>query len=144
LSIAADSRLLSSVLNQLVHLSVKLDIHAFSCDPYIVSGDSIQELCFDRLQSSATYTLDLSIETLDDWEEKIVFKSFLKASFVSRCRSRVIIQENSDSSWDLNLNNGIHYILKFVVFTLSYNDTSLTPLRLSKNAEMYELNISIG
>ncbi|CAF3852483.1 unnamed protein product [Rotaria sp. Silwood1] len=88
--------LLSSVFIQLTHLSLKLFACTSISGPLFILGDTIQKLCIDRLKTSATYTLNLSIYVKNDLE-KIIFNSFLKAPFTRRERLKVLIQKGD--SW---------------------------------------------
>ncbi|CAF3219201.1 unnamed protein product [Rotaria socialis] len=120
--------LLSSVFGQLHHLSLKLLACTFISGPLIISGDIIQQLCIDRFQPTATYSLDLVLHAKNDLEEKIIFNSFFKVPFTHRQRPRVFIQECS--------NMGIGYMYHcFMVYTLPYKDEILPSNMLTKDLE---------
>ena len=84
--------LLSSVFGQLCRFSLELEAFSSITDPLIISGDIIQQLCIDRLQSTATYSLNLLLYTADDFE-KINFNSFFKVPFIHRQQPKVFILE---------------------------------------------------
>src|SRR5437762_2522121 len=73
--------LLSSVFSQLSRLSLKLNAYTLVTGPLIISGDTIQQLCIDRLKPLTIYVLDLSLYVEDDLEEKVILNSFLKVPF---------------------------------------------------------------
>ncbi len=122
--------LLSSLFNQLNHLSLKLQADTLVCGSMIISGDIIQKLIIDRLQPMATYSLNLLLYIENDFEEKIIFNSFHRVEFVQREKPRVIIQE----CYDPNLGTVEHC---FIVFTLPYNDTTLLSHMFSNDFEKY-------
>ncbi|CAF1554477.1 unnamed protein product, partial [Rotaria magnacalcarata] len=76
--------LLSSVFGQLRHLSLKLQASTFISGSWIISGDTIQQVCIDRFQPTATYSLDLVLHVENDLEEKIIFNSLFKVLFTHR------------------------------------------------------------
>jgi hypothetical protein len=123
--------LLSFVFGQLNHLSLKLLSMPLLSDPMIVSGDTIQTLCIDRLKPLSIYTLDLSFIVMGDFAEKILFKSFLNAPFTNRERPRVIIRGDHFRS---NRHYNYH---SFIVYTLPYSDTTLEPLCFPEPLETY-------
>lgn len=122
--------LLSSLFNQLDHLSLKLEADTLVCGSMIISGDIIQKLIIDRLQPMATYSLNLLLYIENDFKEKIIFNSFHRVEFVQREKPRVMIQECYDS----NLGTVEHC---FIVFTLPYNDTTLLSHMFSNDFEKY-------
>jgi hypothetical protein len=125
--------LLSSVFGQLSHLSLKLKLCSSSSvsDPFIISGDTIQKLCIDRLKPCATYTLNLLLSITNDFKEKIILNSFFKAPFTHRQRPTVIIQENS------RLSSNACDSYSFFVYTLPYNGTILETSVFSEYLQMY-------
>jgi hypothetical protein len=127
--------LLSSLLNQLCHLSLKLEADTYVCGSMIISGDIIQQLCIDRLKPMATYSLNLLLYVKNDSKEKIIFNSFCQVEFIQREKPRVVLQEcyESDISRDTHC---------FVVFTLPYNDTTLFSYMFSNDFKKYIENIS--
>ncbi|CAF4479546.1 unnamed protein product [Rotaria sp. Silwood2] len=120
--------LLSSVFGQLTHLSLKLNAYTSISGALIISGDTIQQLCIDRLKPSAIYTLNLSVNVIKESEEKIIFTSFVKASFARRERPKVFVQE---------LDNGTigHNYHCFIVYTAPYNDRMLPTYLFSTDLE---------
>jgi len=123
--------LLSSVFGQLTHLSLKLVMWSSVSDPFIVSGDTIQQLCIDCLKSCATYTLNLLLIIDNDSEEKIILNSFFKAPFTHRQRPIVIIQEN------YRLSDSYDGSYSFFVYTSPYNGTILETSLFSEYLQMY-------
>ncbi|CAF4441626.1 unnamed protein product [Rotaria sp. Silwood2] len=119
--------LLSSVFIQLTHLSLKLFACTSISGPLFISGDTIQKLCIDRLKTSVTYTLNLSVYVKNDLE-KIIFNSFLKAPFTRRERPKVLIQKRD--SWAIG--DDCYYL---VVYSLPYNDTRLPTCLFSRDLE---------
>jgi hypothetical protein len=122
--------LLSSLLNQLCHLSLKLEADTLVCGSTIISGDIIQQLCIYRLQPMATYSLNLLLYAINDSEEKIIFNSFCQVEFIQREKPRVVIRE----CFDPNLGSEQHC---FIVFTLPYNDTTLLSHMFSNDFKKY-------
>ncbi|CAF2057908.1 unnamed protein product [Rotaria magnacalcarata] len=118
---------LSFIFGQFSQLSLKLEIFSSISDPFIILGDTIQKLCIDRLKPCATYFLNLSFYVEDDLEEKTIFISFLKASFIHRQRPKVFIQGCPGY--------GTTYMYSFVVYTLPYNDTILPTTLFATNLE---------
>ena len=112
-------RLLSSVFGQLCQFSLKLQAFTSISDPLIIIGDIIQQLCIDCLQPMATYTLNLLLYATDPFEEKIVFKSFLKVAFTQRQRPRVFIYDLDEQ--DIIVLGYIlyHIMTKFFHYTYS-------------------------
>ncbi|CAF4018988.1 unnamed protein product [Rotaria sp. Silwood1] len=110
--------LLSCVLDQLIHFSLKLNSYASACDPFAISGDIIQQTCIDRLKPSASYALDLFFNIEKDLKEKEIYNSFVKAAFFRRQKPRVIIQERNN--WDIGRD---HHC--FILYTSPYNGTKL-------------------
>ncbi|CAF2135136.1 unnamed protein product [Rotaria magnacalcarata] len=51
--------LLSSIFSQLCQLSLKLEANTLTFGSSIISGDTTQQLCIDRLKPMATYSLNL-------------------------------------------------------------------------------------
>ena len=127
--------LLSSLFNQLCHLSLKLEANTYVCGSMIISGDIIQQLCIDRLKPMTTYSLNLLLYVTNDSEEKIIFNSFCQVEFIQREKPRVVIRECYDPN--LSLDN-----LCFIVFTLPYNDTTLLSHMFSNDFKKYIENIS--
>ncbi|CAF0769752.1 unnamed protein product [Rotaria sordida] len=128
--------LLSSVFGQLTHLSLKLEIWSSVSDPFIISGDTIQQLCIDRLKPCATYTLNLLLTIKKDLKEKVILNSFFKAAFTYRQRPAVIIQENSRLSCSTS---GTY---SFFVYTLPYNGTILETSLFSENLQIsYQMSV---
>ncbi|CAF1383416.1 unnamed protein product [Rotaria sordida] len=122
--------LLSSVLSQICHLSLKLEACTLNSGSLIISGDIIQELCIDRLKPMATYSLSLLLYVEDDLEEKIIFNSFFKVRFIDRESPRVFIQEYNDS----DISDTYH---SFMIYTFPYNDTILSSYIFSTNLEKF-------
>ncbi|CAF0994060.1 unnamed protein product [Rotaria sordida] len=122
--------LLSSVFGQLTHLSLKLEMWSSVSDPFVVSGDTIQQLCIDRLIPCATYTLNLLLTIKEDLEEKVILNSFFKAAFTYRKRPAVIIQENSRFSCITS------DTYSFFVYTVPYNGTILETSFFSENLQI--------
>jgi len=98
-------------------------------DHLFISGDTIQQLCIDRLKTSAIYTLNLSFQVENDME-KIILNSFLKAPFTRRERPKVLIYECD--SWATR-----NKCYDFVVYTLPYKNTSLPMHLFSRDLEKY-------
>ncbi|CAF4112599.1 unnamed protein product [Rotaria magnacalcarata] len=90
--------LLSSIFSQLCQLSLKLEANTLTFGSSIISGDTTQQLCIDRLKPMATYSLNLFCND-------------------SATKTRVFIQECNGS-----VSPSYHC---FMVYTLSYNDTIL-------------------
>ncbi len=82
----------------------------------------------------ATYILNLLLYATDTFEEKIIFNSFFKVPFIERQRSRLFIHELDDQ----DIGPTYHC---FRVYTLPYNDKSLSSYILSKELEKYLGNI---
>lgn len=122
--------LLSAVLGQLNYFSLKLVSSTSLSNPLIISGDTIQKLCIDRLNPLSIYTLYLSFSVETDLTEKILFTSFVKSSFTSRKRPKVLIHEEHR---DLNNYNSNHI---FIVYTLPYVDKELTTWFIPEDLEM--------
>jgi hypothetical protein len=123
--------LLSSIFNQLCHLSLNLEADTLISGSLIISGDIIQQLCMDRLKPTATYSLNLLLYVEDDLEEKTIFNSFFQVPFTHRQKPRVFIQESNDST----IGRRYHC---FMVYTLPYNDTILLSHMFSKDLEKYK------
>jgi hypothetical protein len=122
--------LFSSIFGQLTYLSLKLDLGSSEMsDRFIVSGDTIQELCIDRLKPCAIYTLNLLLIIGNDLEEKRILNSFFKAAFTHRQRPTVIIQKNSRFTQNSSYS--------FLVYTLPYNGTILETSHFSEYLQMY-------
>ncbi|CAF4319596.1 unnamed protein product [Rotaria sp. Silwood2] len=98
--------LLVSVLGQLRHLSLKLDIDAKLPDSLVISGDTIQRLCIDRLNPLATFTLNIMAIINNDMKDKMILNSYFKAPFANRQRPKVVIHDN------FSLNISDHNIFK--------------------------------
>ncbi|CAF3314427.1 unnamed protein product [Rotaria sp. Silwood2] len=81
--------LLVSVLGQLRHLSLKLDIDAKLPDSLVISGDTIQRLCIDRLNPLATFTLNIMAIINNDMKDKMILNSYFKAPFANRQRPKI-------------------------------------------------------
>jgi hypothetical protein len=122
--------LLSSVFSQLSRLSLKLDAYTLATGPLIVSGDTIQQLCMDRLKPLAIYILDLSLYVEDDLEEKVILNSFLEAPFSRREQPKVFIKERD--SWNIEPK-----CYCFVVHTSPYKGTIFEPFLFPKNLQVY-------
>jgi hypothetical protein len=122
--------LLSSVFDQLSHLSLTLFAFISIFDPFTISGDTIQQLCIDRLKPSATYSLILSFYVRDDLKENTILKSFYKAPFTRRQRPRVFIQERD--TWDFS-----HGYYGFMVYTLPYNSRILLSYLFTEDLQKY-------
>ncbi|CAF2071159.1 unnamed protein product [Rotaria magnacalcarata] len=120
--------LLSSILSQLCHLSLKLEADTLISDPAIISGDIIQQLYIDRLKPMATYSLNLLLYVEHDLEEKIIFNSFLQVAFTHRQKPRVFVQECNGS----DMCSRYHC---FMVYTLPYNGTILLSHMFSTDLE---------
>ncbi|CAF2155333.1 unnamed protein product [Rotaria magnacalcarata] len=120
--------LLSSILSQLCHLSLKLEADTLISGPAIISGDIIQQLYIDRLKPMATYSLNLLLYVEHDLEEKIIFNSFLQAAFTHRQKPRTFVQECNGS----DMSSRYHC---FMVYTLPYNGTILLSHMFSTDLE---------
>ncbi|UJR32550.1 hypothetical protein I4U23_020012 [Adineta vaga] len=120
--------LLSSVFGQLCRLSLELVAFTSLTDLLIISGDIIQQICIDRLQSTATYTLNLLLYAADDFEENIIYNSFFKVQFIHRKRPRVFIQK-----FDVRDVGPRYYC--FSVYTLPYKSTTLSSYIFSADLE---------
>ncbi|CAF4639896.1 unnamed protein product, partial [Rotaria sp. Silwood2] len=101
------SRLKLHLFGQLTHLSLKLNAYTSISGALIISGDTIQQLCIDRLKPSAIYTLNLSVNVINESEEKIIFNSFVKASFARRKRPKIQSLRMDDIT--LTLRNAQHF-----------------------------------
>lgn len=121
--------LFSSVFGQLNHFSLKLKAYTSTFDPWIISGNTIQQFCIDRLKPLATYNLNLLFNVEGDLEEKIIFHSFLKVPFTNRQHPRVFIQECD------NLYTGHDYYC-FMVYTLPYNDRVISTRMFTSDLQM--------
>jgi uncharacterized protein YifN (PemK superfamily) len=84
--------LLSSIFNQICHLSLKLAAATLISGSSIISCDIIQRLCIARLKSMTTYSLNLLLYVEHDLEEKFIFNSFFQVAFTQRQKPRVFIQ----------------------------------------------------
>ncbi|CAF3406085.1 unnamed protein product [Rotaria socialis] len=124
--------LLSSVFGQLIHFSLKLKLYTSACERFAISGDIIQQKCIDRLKPVASYALDLSFCVENDFEEKRIFNSFVKAAFFSRRRPKIIIQERN------NWNIGLDYHC-FALFTTPYHGTKLQTEFFSEDLQVSSL-----
>jgi hypothetical protein len=82
------------MFGQLTHLSLKLRANISISDLLIISGDTIQQLCIDRLNSLITFTFDLVLIIKKDTNDKIILDSSLKAPFTNRQRSKIIVRDN--------------------------------------------------
>ncbi|CAF3162989.1 unnamed protein product [Rotaria sp. Silwood2] len=82
------------VFGQLKHLSLKLDIYAQVPDSVVISGDTIQRLCIDRLNPLATFTLNISAIIKNDIKDKVILNSYLKAPFVNQQQPKVVVHDN--------------------------------------------------
>ena len=122
--------LLSSVLNQLTHLSLKLIEDTSIYDPLIISNDIIHQLCFSRLNASATYDLNLLFHIEYDVEQKRIFNSFINHPFVYQQQSKIFIQETNH----YDTGDKCH---SFIVYTIPYNDTTFSSYLLCRNSQMY-------
>jgi hypothetical protein len=122
--------LLSSVLNQLTHLSLKLDQYTRISDPLIISSDIIHQLCFSRLNASATYDLNLLFRIMYDVDEKRIFNSFINHPFVYQRQSKIFIQETNHH----DRGDKCH---SFIVYTIPYNDRTFSSHLLCRNSQMY-------
>ncbi|CAF3926893.1 unnamed protein product, partial [Rotaria sp. Silwood1] len=112
------SALLLSVFGQLAHLSLILKADSLVSDPLIISGDTIQQLCIDRLNLLATFTLNLKLTINNDMKDKVIFNSFVKAPFTNRQQPKVFIQNY------FSVNNSYDTYC-FDVYTLPCSDTEL-------------------
>ncbi|UJR07375.1 hypothetical protein I4U23_011661 [Adineta vaga] len=117
--------LFSSVFIQLTHLSLKLFASISISDSLIISGDTIQQLCIDRLRTSAIYTLKLTFRVRND-SEKIILHTFFNAPFTRRQRPKVFIHE-----YDRWMTTDKCYYV--AVYTLPYNGTILPTYLFSKD-----------
>lgn len=121
--------LFSSVFCQLNHLSLKLRALTFISGPLCISGDTIQQLCIDRLNPCATYALDLFFYVVNDLDKKIIFNRFFNVPFVYQQQPRVYIQERAN--WEMK---NYHC---FMVYTLPYNEKRLQTDLFSTNMKRY-------
>ena len=126
--------LLSSVFCQLCRFSLQLKAFTSISDSLIISGDIIQQLCIDRLQPTANYSLNLLLYAANDFEEKLIFNSFFKIQFIHRQRPRVFIQK-------LDVRDVSPRYYSFRVYTIPYNSTTLSSYIFSTNLEKYIENI---
>ncbi|CAF2978676.1 unnamed protein product [Rotaria sp. Silwood2] len=108
--------LFSSVFGHLIYLSLKLRAYSSISDPLITSGDMVQKLCIDHLNSSATFALNLTFDVINDMKDKVIFNLFANAPFINQQRRKVFIRNN------FSISNG-HDTYCFVVYTLPYTDT---------------------
>ncbi|CAF1404229.1 unnamed protein product [Rotaria sordida] len=122
--------LLSSVFNRITHFSLKFEGYSYLSDPLIISGDTIQELCINRLNPLARYYLHLTFYINNDLEEKIIFNSFFKVPFINQRRPKVFIQETNH----FNIGETPH---SFMVYTLPYNDKIFSSSLLTRDLEIY-------
>jgi hypothetical protein len=122
--------LLSSLLNQLNHFSLKLEADTLVYGSMIISGNIIQKLVIDQLRPMTTYSLHLLLYAENDLEEKVIFNSFHRVEFVQREKAKVMIQECYDSSQG----TAEHC---FIVFTLPYNHTTLLSHMFSNDFKKY-------
>ncbi|CAF1641169.1 unnamed protein product [Rotaria magnacalcarata] len=129
--------LLLSIFGQLTHLSLKLRTSMSLSDPLIISGDTIQQLCIDRLKPFSSYALDLYFFAKEDLKEKSLLKSFVQAPFTSRKRPRVIIRKDPDEDMYYNT-------YRFNVYTLPYNGTELTKLLIPENLQISSQMLDSG
>ncbi|CAF4300258.1 unnamed protein product [Rotaria magnacalcarata] len=129
--------LLLSIFGQLTHLSLKLRTSMSLSDPIIISGDTIQQLCIDRLKPFSSYALDLYFFAKEDLKEKSLLKSFVQAPFTSRKRPRVIIRKDPDEDMYYNT-------YRFNVYTLPYNGTELTKLLIPENLQISSQMLDSG
>ncbi|CAF3505339.1 unnamed protein product [Adineta steineri] len=122
--------ILSSILNQLSHLSLKL--HEYTCisDPLIISSDIIHQVCLSRLNASATYDLNLLFRIMCDVEEKRILNSFINNLFVYRQQSKIFIQETNHDDIDSNCHS-------FIVYTILYNDKKFSSHLLCRNSQIF-------
>jgi hypothetical protein len=120
----------SSVFGQLSHFSLKFEAYTSIFDPWIISGDTIQQFCIDRLKPLAMYNLNLLFNIQDDLEEKIIFNSFFKVSFTHWQHPRLFIQERDS----LSIGHNYHC---FIVYTLPYNDTIISTHMFTSDLQMY-------
>lgn len=123
----------SCVFVQLKYFSLKLQSYELVCDPFIISGDTIQQLCIDRLNPSSIYALNLLFSVEQDANEKIIFNSFVKSPFTIRKYPPVIIVE--DRSHPIGYSNQ-H---RFIVYTVPYNGNMLQTIHFPLYSERYEL-----
>ncbi len=129
--------LLSSIFNQLCHLSLKLAADTLISGSSIISADIIQRLCIDRLKLMTIYSLNLLLYVEHHLEEKIIFNSFFQVAFIQRQKPRVFIQECNDS--DMNPKDHC-----FMIYTLPHNHTILLSHMFSTDLENYIENINMN
>ena len=118
-------------------LTLKIKAQTFIDCLYIldgISGDIIQQLCIDRLQPTANYSLNLLLYAANDFEEKLIFNSFFKIQFIHRQRPRVFIQK-------LDVRDVSPRYYSFRVYTIPYNSTTLSSYIFSTDLEKYIENI---
>ena len=118
--------LFSSVFGQLNHFSLKLEAYTSTIDPWIISGDTIQQSCIDPLKPLATYNLNLLFNIEDDLEEKVIFNSFFKVPFTERQHPKVFIQERDS----LSIGHNYHCFMDtlYHIMTDSFRHTCLLPI----------------
>lgn len=126
--------LFSSVFGQLSHFSLKLNAYTSIVDPWIISGNTIQQFCIDRLKPLATYNLNLLFNVEGDLEEKIIFNLFFKVPFTNRQHPRVFIQERDS----LYIGGNYHC---FMVYTLPCTDRVVSTHMFTSELQMYVKNI---
>jgi hypothetical protein len=103
-------------------------------DHLFISGDTIQQLCIDRLKASAIYTLNLSFCAENDSEKRIL-NSFLKASFTGRERPKVFVQKRDHN----RMVDATDYY--FLLYTLPNKRTELPMYLFSRDLEEYVRNM---
>jgi hypothetical protein len=122
--------LFSSVLGQLTHFSLKLEVYFATVPEWIISGDTIQQLCIDRLNSWTKYSLNLLLYVKNDFNERFIYKSFFKVPFTHRQEPKVFLQEYHDC--DIRQNE-----YSFLVYTSPYCEKTISTYLFSKNAKKY-------
>ncbi len=121
--------LLSSVFGQLTYFSLKLKAYTSISGPFIVSGDTIEELCLCRLKSSSSYGLDLMIYAEEDLKDKIIFNSFVKSFSGRKSPSVIILEDLYHSSYRKE-----H---EFIVYTLPYSGRLIRMSYVPKDSYLY-------
>ncbi|CAF4404986.1 unnamed protein product [Rotaria magnacalcarata] len=96
--------LLSSIFSQLCQLSLKLEANTLTFGSSIISGDTIQQLCIDRLKPMATYSLNLLLYIDHKFEEKRIFNSFFQVAMTQRQKTGFLLKNAMVLSCQMSTN----------------------------------------
>ena len=99
-------------------------------DSLVISGDTIQQLWIDCLNSLATFALYLRFTVRDDSNDKGILISFFKAPFINQERPKVVIRDNFDTNVDRNT-------YCFVVYTLPHRITACEMFLFPEHLQTY-------